>query len=151
MLRNVAIKSGLNGNGKYGILSTHSLRKFFVTQLTNHGVQDRIVDFFIGHKTPEVDRVYWFRRVEELRKIYSERERCLNPTVQEPSFDLNKLEDLKAKIQQLEERIRLLEEHKTNSDYDVKIVTSEEELVSLSKFGYNCQTIGVNKWLMRRG
>jgi len=29
------------------------LRKFFVTQLTNHGVEDKVVNFFIGHKIPE--------------------------------------------------------------------------------------------------
>jgi site-specific recombinase XerD len=69
MLKNVAKKAGLNGNGKYGRLRAHSLRKFFVTQLTNHGVEDKIVNFFIGHKIPDVDRVYWYRRIEKLRKI----------------------------------------------------------------------------------
>ena len=58
MLKSVAIKAGLNGNGKYGTLRAHSLRKFFITQLTNHGVEDKIVNFFIGHKIPDVDRVY---------------------------------------------------------------------------------------------
>ncbi|MCL0092342.1 tyrosine-type recombinase/integrase, partial [Dehalococcoidia bacterium] len=114
MLKNIAVKAGLNGNGKYGLLTAHSLRKFFVTQLTNHGVQDRIVDFFIGHKIPEVDRVYWFRRVEELRNIYAERQRCLNPLSQKPELDLSKLEGLKQKIEELGERIKVLEEGKTN-------------------------------------
>jgi hypothetical protein len=88
--------------------------------------------------------------VEELRRIYAERERRLNPTVQEPWLDLNKLEDSKGKIEHLEERIKALEERKTNSSSDVKIVTSEEDLVSLSKLGYKCQTIGVNRWPMKR-
>ena len=79
MLKGIAIKAGLNGNGKYGRLRAHPLRKFFVTQLTNHGVEDKIVNFFIGHKIPDVDRVYWFRRVEELRRIYAERQQHLNP------------------------------------------------------------------------
>jgi len=50
-------------------MRVHCLRKFFITQLTNHGVEDKIVNFFVCHKIPDVDRVYWFRRVEELRKI----------------------------------------------------------------------------------
>ena len=78
MLKNVAKKAGLNGKGKYGRLRAHSFRKFFVTQLTNHGVEDKIVNFFIGHKIPDVDRVYWFRRIEELRRIYAERQEYLN-------------------------------------------------------------------------
>ena len=151
MLKNIAIKAGLNGNGKYGVLRAHSLRKFFVTQLTNHGVEDKIVNFFIGHKIPEVDRVYWFRRVAELRKIYAERQQHLNPINQKREFDLNKLEDLKAKITELEKEIRKLKEARTSSNNcDVKIVTSEEEIVSLATEGYDCQPIGVNKWLMKK-
>ena len=64
-----------NGNGKYGRIRVHYLRKFFVTRLTNHGVEDKVVNFFTGHKIPEVDRVYWFRRVDELREIYRQREK----------------------------------------------------------------------------
>ena len=151
MLKNIAMKAGLNGNGKYGRLRAHSLRKFFVTQLTNHGVEDKIVNFFIGHKIPDVDRVYWFRRVEELRKIYAERQQHLNPSNQKREFDLNKLEDLKAKIAELEKEIKDLKEAKISSNNcDAKIVTSEEEIVSLSTKGYDCQPIGVNKWLMKR-
>ena len=151
MLKNIAIKAGLNGNGKYGILRAHSLRKFFVTQLTNHGVEDKIVNFFIGHKIPEVDRVYWDRRVEELRKIYADRQQHLNPFNQKREFDLNKLEDIKAKIDELEKKIKKLEEKKVNSNNcNVKIVTSEDEVVTLTKNGYDCQPFGKNKWLMKK-
>ncbi|MEM2704789.1 MAG: tyrosine-type recombinase/integrase [Candidatus Bathyarchaeia archaeon] len=150
MLKNIAKKAGLNGNGKYGILRAHSLRKFFVTQLTNHGVEDKIVNFFIGHKIPEVDRVYWFRRVEELRKIYAERQQHLNPFNQQQEFDLNKLEDIKAKIEELEKKIKELEEAKSSNSYDVKIATSLEQVIALAKIGYDCQPVGENRWLMRK-
>jgi hypothetical protein len=113
MLKNIAKKAGFDGNGKYGSLRAHCLRKFFVTQLTNHGVEDKIVNFFIGHKIPDVDRVYWFRRIEELRRIYAERQEHLNPLSQRREYDLlNKLEDLKAKIQELEKRLEALEKGK---------------------------------------
>jgi len=72
-IKRAAKKAGLNGNWKYGVMRVHCLRKFFITQLTNHGVEDKIVNFFVCHKIPDVDRVYWFRRIEELRKIYAER------------------------------------------------------------------------------
>jgi len=151
MLKNVAIKAGLNGDGKYGTLRVHCLRKFFVSQLTNHRVEDRIVDFFIGHKIPEVDRVYWYRRVEALREIYAERQKYLNPLSKKQEIDLNKLEGLKAKIKELEEEIRKLKEERVSNQakYDVKIVTSEEEIIELAKLGYDCQPIGESKWLMK--
>lgn len=65
MLKNVAAKADLNGNGKYGVVRAHSLRKFFITQLTNHGVEDKIINFLTCHKISEVDRVYWSRRIDE--------------------------------------------------------------------------------------
>jgi integrase len=152
MLKNVAIKAGLNGNGKYGTLRAHSLRKFFVTQLTNHGVEDKIVNFFIGHKIPDVDRVYWFRRVEELRKIYAERQQHLNPNNNKRDFDLNKLEDLKAKIEVLEKQIAELGKDKDTHEveYEATIVSSENEIIKLAELGYDCQPIGQSKWLMKR-
>lgn len=132
-------------------MRAHSLRKFFVTQLTNHGVEDKIVNFFIGHKIPDVDRVYWFRRIEDLRKIYAERQQHLNPISQKREFDLNKLEDIKTKIKKLEEKIKELEGTRTNSNNcDVRIVTSEEELISFARLGYDCQPIGTEKWLMKK-
>lgn len=145
------MKAGLNGNGKYGILRAHSLRKFFVTQLTNHGVEDKIVNFFIGHKIPDVDRVYWFREVEELRKIYAERQQHLNSINQKREYDMSKIEDLKAKIEELEKRIEELSKVKHNSKprYDVKMVSTEGEVIELAKLGYDCQPIGANKWLMK--
>ena len=151
MLKNIAAKAGLNGDGKYGVIRAHSLRKFFITQMTNHGVEDKIINFLTCHKISEVDRVYWSRRIEGLRKIYAQRQQYLNPISLKREYDLNKLKDIKAKIQELDRKIKELEKIKTNSDnFDVKIVTSEEEIVEFAKIGYDCQSVGVNKWLMKK-
>lgn len=151
MLKNIAVKAGLNGDGKYGVIRVHSLRKFFITQLTNHGVEDKIINFLTCHKISEVDRVYWSRRVDELRNIYAQRQQYLNPISLEREYDLNKLKDIKAKIKELERRMKDLEKAKLNSDsFDVKIVTSEEEIVEFAKLGYDCQSVGANRWLMRK-
>jgi len=57
-VKDAAKKAGTgNGNGKYGRMRDHCLRKIFITQLTNHGVEDKIVNFTISHKLSEVDRV----------------------------------------------------------------------------------------------
>jgi site-specific recombinase XerD len=169
-IKDAAKKAGLgNGNGTYGRLRTHCLRKFFITQLTNHGVEDKILNFFICHKIPEVDRVYWFRRVEELRKIYAQRQQYLNPiNGRKNVYDLKQIEGIQAKIKELDEKIDNLlktndikklvkeivnKELKTKisiSKFESKIVTTEKEIIELSNQGYDCQPIGKNKWLMRR-
>lgn len=151
MLKNIAAKAGLDGDNKYGVVRSHSLRKFFITQLTNHGVEDKIINFLTCHKISEVDRVYWSRRIDELRNIYAQRQQYLNPINHRREYDLNKLKDIKAKIRELERRIRYLEKIKTNSgDYDAIIVTSEEKIVELVKLGYDCQPVGTSRWIMRR-
>ena len=151
MLKNIAAKAGLNGDGKYGVIRAHSLRKFFITQLTNHGVEDKIINFLTCHKISEVDRVYWSRRIEGLRKIYAQRQQYLNPISLKREYDLNKLKDIKAKIRELERKIKESEKMKTNAgNFDVKIVTSEEEIVEFAKVGYDCQSVGMNKWLMKK-
>ena len=53
-IKRAAKKAGLNGDNKYGTMRTHGLRKFFITQLTNHGVEDKIINFFTCHKIPDI-------------------------------------------------------------------------------------------------
>jgi site-specific recombinase XerD len=172
-LKDAAKKAGIgNGNGKYGRMRVHCLRKFFITQLTNHGVEDKVVNFLICHKLSEVDRVYWFRRVEELREIYRQREQYLNPlSGTQNRHNLEEIKGLKAKVEELEEQIKHLidgsafyemmcsyiqkqglngEAQKSPEKFDVKIVSDEEEIISLASIGYECHRIGPNKWLMKR-
>lgn len=47
--------------------------------------------------------------------------------------------------------MRELKETRANSNnHDVKIVTSEAEIIALARLGYDCQPIGFNKWLMKK-
>ena len=132
-------------------------------------VKEVIENFFICHKIPDIDRVYWFRRVEELRKIYSERQQYLNPiNGKKPIFDPKQMEDIINKIKNIDEKIDsfikdddlknlvkeiLTKELKTDTmqnQFESKIVKTEKELIELSNQGYECQQVGNNKWLMRR-
>jgi len=169
-IKRAAKKAGLNGNWKYGVMRVHCLRKFFITQLTNHGVEDKIVNFFVCHKIPDVDRVYWFRRVEELRKIYAERQQYLNPiNGKRPVFDPKQMEDIINKIKDMDARIdnlikiddlkkiikevvdQELKNQAVSKQYESKIVSTEDEIIELSNLGYECQPLGNGKWLMRKG
>ena len=169
-IRESAKKAGIgNGNGKYGRIRTHCLRKFFITQMTNHGMEDKIVNFLTCHKLGEVDCVYWNRRVDTLRRIYSERQQYVNPiNGKKKHFDMKQIKGIIAKIKDLEKRLDVLptdesvqkmisEAVKENGGvqnsseiYESKIVNSKEEVVNLSNLGYDCQPIGNREWLMRK-
>ena len=150
-----------NGNGKYGRIRIHCLRKFFITQMTNHGMEDKIVNFLTCHKISEVDCVYWNRRTDQLRKIYAERQQYLNPiNGKKKYFDLKQMKGIIAKIKDVEERLdslptiervqKMVNEIRENKDvcqnsseaYEIKIVCSEKEIIQLSNRGYDCQFIG---------
>ena len=152
MIHRIAKKAGLNGTWPYGILRAHSFRKFFITQMTNHGVQDKVVDFFVGHAVTEIDRVYWARRTEDLGKIYTDRQQHLNPISLKQEFDLSTVKGLQEKIAALEEAIESMRRHSNDEStkYEIKIVNTEEEIVELASQGWRCQVIGENKWLMKR-
>jgi hypothetical protein len=158
-IKEAAKKAGIgNGNGKYGRMRAYSLRKFMITQLTNHGTEDKIVNFMTSHKLSPVDLAYWSRRVENLREIYREREKYLNPiSGTQSKQNLDDIKNLQAKIEELENQIKIIMNGLANGNtvsanqmYDTRIVTTEEEIIKFSSKGYDCQVIGENKWLMKR-
>ena len=53
-----------------------------------------------------------------------------------------KLEKLVEKLQKMQRTSR--------QKHDAKMVTYEEKIIDLAKQGYNCQSIGENKWLSRK-
>ena len=169
-IHEAARRAGIgNGNGKYGRMRIHCLRKFFITQMTNHGMEDKIVNFLTCHKISEVDCVYWNRRVDHLRKIYAERQQYLNPiNGKKKHFDMKQVKGIIAKIKDVEERLdslptvetvqKIVDEimekkevcQNSSENYESKIVCSETEIIQLSNLGYDCQFIGREKWLMRK-
>lgn len=158
-----------NDNEKYGRIRTHCLRKFFITQMTNHGMEDKIVNFLTSHKLSEVDCVYWNRRVDTLRRIYAERQQYVNPiNGKKKHFDLKQLKGIIAKIKDLDERMdklptvemiqkivmetlekQILDQNSIKA-YDSKIACCEKDVIRLSNQGYDCQLLDSGKWLMRK-
>jgi integrase/recombinase XerD len=149
----------VNGNAKYGRIRIHCLRKFFITQLTNHGVEDKIINFLTCHKISDVDSVYWNRRIDTLRKIYNERQQYLNPiNGDKKHYNLDEIKDIQAKISDMDSRIptvnqlrdmikEVLEDMKPK--IESVIVDNEDDIIKYSKLGYSCVSIGENKWLMK--
>jgi integrase/recombinase XerD len=155
----------INGDAKYGRIRIHCLRKFFITQMTNHGVEDKIINFLTCHKISDVDAVYWNRRVEELRRIYKERQQYLNPVNGDKKhYNLEEIKDIQAKIEDMDKRILSVEqikeliaeviEEKLSSfkqamTRDTRIVSSENEIIELCRLGYSCTPWGNGRWLMQ--
>jgi site-specific recombinase XerD len=165
-IRKAAKKIGLvNGDAKYGRIRVHCLRKFFITQLTNHGVEDKIINFLTCHKISDVDAVYWNRRVDTLRRIYADRQQYLNPiNCKKRYYNLREIKGIQKKIQDIDKRLldinqvkelvkEVIEEElilfKQVIEHDSRIVSSEQEIIEYSKIGYNCTPLGNGKWLMR--
>jgi len=165
-IRKAARRIGLvNGDAKYGRMRVHCLRKFFITQMTNHGVEDKIINFLTCHKISEVDAVYWNRRVDTLRRIYAERQQYVNPVNgKRKYYDLREIKGIRGKIMDMEKRILSVEQIrklikdafeeelsclKSIVEHDSQIVTSEQEILRLSKMGFSCTPLGDGRWLMR--
>jgi len=78
LMRILAVKSGFvdgNMNGRsINPLSPHALRESFGSIMTNNGVPDTIVDFWLGHEIGEMAEAYQRVQFEDLKRIYVEKE-----------------------------------------------------------------------------
>ncbi len=94
MMRVVAVKSGLvdrDNNGKaFNPLSPHALRESFGSIMTNSGVPDTIVDFWLGHSLGEMAEAYKVVQYDSLREMYLERERLLS--ISQTPVDVQEIE-----------------------------------------------------------
>jgi integrase/recombinase XerD len=82
MIRNVAVRSGLvdeHMSGRaFNPLGIHALRESFGSIMTNSGVPDTIVDFWLGHSIGEMAEAYKSIQFESVRKMFLEREKLLS-------------------------------------------------------------------------
>jgi len=109
MMRDLAIKAEFvdkDMNGKlFNPLGPHALRESFGSIMTNSGVPDTIVDFWLGHQIGEMAKAYKSVQAESLRRIYLERERLISISM--PKVDVAEVE---AKIEaKVDERSRQLQ------------------------------------------
>jgi integrase len=96
MMKDLAVRSNLvtegnNGNG-FNPLGTHSLRESFGSLMTNSGVPDSIVDFWLGHEVGDMDRAYKGTQFENLRKMYLDREHLLSISASKGDSEKTKAE-----------------------------------------------------------
>lgn len=80
MLAVVARKTRLvdREKSKFNPLSPHALRESFGSIMTNSGVPDTIVDFWLGHEIGEMAEAYKSVQFESLKQMYMEKEKLLS-------------------------------------------------------------------------
>lgn len=119
MMRHLAIKSGFvdkDMNGKdFNPLSPHALRESFGSIMTNKGVPDSIVDFWLGHEIGEMAEAYKKGKEEELKRIYLEREAFISITT---GGELE--EKLRAEIDEKNRQLQSLVNGLTSENLELK-------------------------------
>ena len=133
MMRHVAFKSSFideENNGKaFNPLGPHAIRESFGGIMTNSGVPDTIVDFWLGHSIGEMAEAYKDPQYESLRQMYLEREHLLS--ISAKRLDEKELEDkVSAKV---DERVMALQRIITNyaaenQDLQHRIQMTEKKL-----------------------
>jgi len=73
-LRSLSIRAGLDW-----IVSSHDLRKYFITQMKLAGLNETLVEYWVGHALGRVRGAYFIPPVEEQLRLYKEAERWLEP------------------------------------------------------------------------
>jgi integrase/recombinase XerD len=117
VMREVAVRSGLvdsENNGKdMNPVSPHALRESFGSIMTNAGVPDTIVDFWLGHEIGTMAEAYKGGRYNELKTMYTQKEPLISitasesQTIEEVRTALGgEIADLAVKVKKLEEQLR---------------------------------------------
>jgi hypothetical protein len=152
MLRFVAQRAGLiddhNNGHEFNPLGPHSLRESFGSIMTNSGVPDSIVDFWLGHEIGEMAEAYKSVQFDSLKEMYANREKLLSITA--PKVDTEELRkklrmELNEQNTQLQNNFnKLYTEHlelrnsftklnMDNTDLKKRIQKTEEDLATVKK------------------
>jgi integrase len=108
MMREVAIRAGFidnaNNGHSFNPLGPHALRESFGSIMTNSGVPDTIVDFWLGHEIGEMSEAYKSVQFDSLRQMYLAREKLLSISAQKVD-----VEEIKEKLRgEMEQQNRAL-------------------------------------------
>jgi integrase/recombinase XerD len=131
MFREVAVKTGLvdgENNGKdFNPLSPHALRESFGSIMTNNGVPDTIVDFWLGHAIGELAQAYKSVQYQSLKEMYLQRERLISITA--PPVDLAEIENkVELKVEERNRQLQTLVNGLTTENLELKSKMAKLEL-----------------------
>jgi integrase len=123
MMKEVAIRAGFidkeNNGHAFNPLGPHSLRESFGSIMTNSGVPDTIVDFWLGHAIGELAEAYKSVQFESLKKMYLDREKLISISAQK--VDVQEIESkVRLEIEQSSRQLQLMVNSLVTENMDLK-------------------------------
>lgn len=138
MMREVAVKAGFvdkkNNGRSFNPLGPHALRESFGSIMTNSGVPDTVVDFWLGHSIGEMAEAYKGVQFESLKRMYLEREKLLS--ISAPKVDVEELKaKLRTEVEQQNRQLQIMVNNLVTENMDLKhrIQQTEKKLGDLEK------------------
>jgi integrase len=124
MMKQVAIRAGFidkaNNGHSFNPLGPHSLRESFGSIMTNSGVPDTIVDFWLGHEIGEMAEAYKGVQFESLKQMYLAREKLLS--ISAPKVDVEEIkEKLRAEVEQQTKQLQIMVNSLLTENMDLKV------------------------------
>jgi integrase len=123
MMKQVAIRAGFidekNNGHAFNLLGPHALRESFGSIMTNSGVPDTLVDFWLGHEIGEMAEAYKGVQFESLKQMYLAREKLIS--ISAPKVDVEEIkEKLRAEVEQQSRQLQLMVNSLITENMDVK-------------------------------
>jgi site-specific recombinase XerD len=110
MMKELAIRTGFvdgeNNGNDFNPLGPHALRESFGSIMSNSGVPDTMVDFWLGHEIGDMARAYKSVQFEELKRTYLKHEPLISIA---PKADVEKIRtNLKTELAAESEKVQSL-------------------------------------------
>jgi integrase len=138
MMKQVAIRAGFidkaNNGHSFNPLGPHALRESFGSIMTNSGVPDTIVDFWLGHEIGELAEAYKSVQFDSLKQMYLAREKLIS--ISAAKVDVEELkEKLKIEMEQQNRQLQLMVNNLVTENMDLKqrMSRTEQMLESIQK------------------
>lgn len=123
MMQELAVRSGFidkqNNGHEFNPLGPHALRESFGSIMTNSGVPDTVVDFWLGHEIGEMSEAYKGVQLESLKQMYAQREKLLSISAQK--VDVEEIrEKLRVEVEQTNRQLQIMVNSLVTENMDLK-------------------------------
>jgi hypothetical protein len=123
MMQQLAIRASFiddkNNGHEFNPLGPHALRESFGSIMTNSGVPDTVVDFWLGHEIGEMAEAYKGVQLESLKQMYLAREKLIS--ISAPKVDVEEIkEKLKTEMEQQNKQLQIMVNILVTENMDLK-------------------------------
>jgi integrase len=123
MMQQLAVRAGFiddkNNGHEFNPLGPHALRESFGSIMTNSGVPDTVVDFWLGHEIGEMAEAYKSVQLESLKQMYLAREKLVSISAQKVDVEEIK-EKLRIEMDQQNKQLQIMVNSLVTENMDLK-------------------------------